>query len=271
MHKKLQFSFLNFLFFVGLLVLEGQSFAQTGETTNPTTNPTISSEGPAEVPQEEHNTEDLEKLLKKYNTDSEKILEDTSKLHNIQEKDQKNEMNDSEIESVVTTTEETTLVPVENVKGGNRGDKTKPLPSGLSSSVRMALEPLQQLSEAELLKRLDESTKQSVMRPYMDEFPNMTIFTVRLVRDKESIPSMVKIVENKDRLIHFGGVMLCTILVGVGLKRVMHREGRSFWRAAFYFLVRTYIMFFIRIGVVYYFFSEEFTPAAKIFKQTFMP
>jgi hypothetical protein len=270
MQKKLQLSFLISLFIMGLLVLEGPLYAQAGnpDSANPTTNPTIApeKEKPTDSPQEEHNTEDLEKLLKKYNTDAEKVIEDSSKLHNAQEGETKIEVNEKELEKMPATAVE---VAMKEDKGEKTPTNSAP-PTGLSASVRVALEPLQTLSEKELLKRLDEATKQSIMRPYMDEFPNITLFTVRLVKDKESIPSMVKIVENKDRLIQFISLMICTMFLGFGLKRVMHKEGRTFLRATFYFFVRVYIMFAIRIGVIYYFFSEEFTPAAKVFKQTFM-
>lgn len=264
---------------MGLLILEGLCFAQTSEdqkptSENPTTNPTvIDTERPAAAPQEEHDTQDLEKLLKRYNTDQEKILKDADKLHSDTGS---NEVKESEIDSMPRSEPvseiHATRDALEEVyeTGMKSRNKPKVISSELSNSVRLALEPLQKLSEQDLLKRLDESTKQSAFRPYMDQFPNATLFAVRLIKDKESIPSMVKILEDRDRLVWFAGTMLFTIIFGFILKRIMHREGRSFLKAALYFFIRIYIMFAIRVAVVYYFFSVEFTPAAKVFKATFL-
>ena len=145
-----------------------------------------------------------------------------------------------------------------------------PRKSDYSGAVRLALTPLQKLSEKDLLKQMDENTKNSPMRPYIDQFPNIIVFAVKLIKDKESLPSIAKIAEDRDRLIRFSGFMLATFILGFFLKKLMHREGRSFIKAVFYFFLRLYIMLAVRIYIIYYFFSAELTPAAKVFKQTFM-
>lgn len=276
MQHRPQFSLLKIILITGLLLIEGLCFAQAPDQNleskeNPTTNPKIDTEKTTEAPQEEHDTQDLEKLLKKYNTDQEKILEDANKLHtetgsNEVKESEINEMPRSEVAATPKSKDAVTEVFETGMKSRHKG----PISNELSNSVRLALEPLQKLSEKELLKRLDESTKESPVRPYMDQFPNITIFAVRLIKDKESIPSMVKILEDKDRLIWFAGVMISTIIFGFVLKRFMHREGRSFPKAVLYFFIRLYIMFGLRVAIVYYFYSTELTPAAKVFKTTFM-
>lgn len=261
---------------MGLLFLEGPFIGNAYSQSE--TPPKIQLENEkAEAPQEEHNTEDLDKLLKNYNKDAEKIIEDTSKLHNIQEGEA---VNEADLEKMKASKSE--AIEAKELENPNAGYKlnenfgklkaapAKVLPTDLSNSVRMALEPLQKLSEAELLKRLNEATKESPVRTYMDDFPNLTLYSVRLIKDKESIPALVKIVENKKRLIDYVAIMLCTIIFGFGLKRVMHREGRSFFESVFFFLLRTFILLALRVGITDYFFSEELAPAIKIFKQTFL-
>ena len=277
MQHKLQFNFLKIILITGLLLIEGLCFAQTSDQNleskeNPTTNPKIDTEKSAEGPQEEHDTQDLEKLLKRYNTDQETILQDANKLHSDSGPDEVKESEISEMPQSAAPSAPKSRDPVaEMYEAGMRSrNKSEVISTKLSNSVRLALLPLQKLSEKELLKRLDESTKESGVRPYMNQFPSATIFAVRLIKDPESIPSMVKILEDKDRLIWFGSAMLTTIIFGFFLKRFMHREGRSFPKAALYFFVRLYIMFIIRIAVVYYFYNVELTPAAKVFKVTFM-
>lgn len=285
MQHKLQFNFLKIIFLLGLLVLEGPSvsFAQDStdptleapqvrEAANPTTNPNIDTEKPTEAPQEEHDTQDLEKLLQRYNTDQKKILEDTSKLH-LEGNGDGTVVDDRDIEEMRGSPVDSETVLAEATKKAMNkalAKKPKVISSELSNSVRMALEPLQQLSEEELIKRMDEATKDSSVRPYMNQFPNSTLFAIRLIKDKESIPSMVKIVEDRDRFVWFIGVMLSTIIFGYFLKKFMHREGRPFWKSVLYFFGRMYLLFGIRVGIVIYFFNNELAPAAKVFKKTFI-
>jgi hypothetical protein len=277
MHLKLQSKYFKIVLITGLLLLEGLSFAQSpeGGINNPTTNPNIPTEveKPSEAPQEEHSTEELDQLLKRYNKDAEKILEDNSKLHNIQEGSAKSEVNESDIEEMKASGQMAQEIVDPNIaikEKKQKAESPKVLPSTLSDSVRMALEPLQQLSEEELLKRLDEATRESSVRPYLDQFPSMTLFTVRLIKDKESIPTLAKIAEDRKRLINFVGIMVLSIILGIVLKNVMHKEGRTFLQAVFYFFLRFWIMLIVRICIINYFFGEELKPAMKVFKQTFM-
>ena len=285
MFQKLQRNSFTIILMVGFLILGSRSFAQDdtdsgSQLTSITPDP---EDKPAETPKaeakkvngpqipadaENHDTKDLDALLKRYNDDAKKVLDDASKLHEIPAEGTTevteadiNEMRpDQDLESVVNN----------KLKGKKNKDRPKVISSDFSNSVRMALEPLQKMSEPELLKRLDEATKNSPIRPYMDQFPNITIFTVRLIRDKESIPSLANALEDKNRLIRFAGAMIATIIFGFILKKAMHREGRSFLKSVLYFFLRMMLMSFIRFGLIYYFFSEELAPAIKVFKQTFI-
>lgn len=280
MQHKLQFNSLKIILITGLLFLEGLCFAQAPDQNvnskeSLTTNPTVDSDKESQEvhsPQEDHDTQDLEALLKRYNTDQETILNDADKLHgdsgaNVVHESELDEMPHSEDQ--IDSGKKDALTQVYE-KGMKSRKKSEIIPTDLSNSVRFALLPIQRLSEAELLKRLHEGTKDSVIKPYLNEFPNLTIFTVRLLKDAESIPSLVKILEDKERLIWFASAMLTTFIIGFLLKRFMHREGRSFLKATLYFFIRLYVMLGIRIAIVYYFYSVEFTPAARVFKATFM-
>lgn len=266
MLKKSPFNLLKIIFLAGFLLSGSLSFAQNEAVDN--------KDPSAPEAVEDHNTKDLEALLKRYNTDSEKVLDDSSKIHNIEAGTAASEVKDSDLEE---------MRPVDALDKGresswqkmkkDREEKIKKAAvagSELSQSVRLALEPLQSLSEGELLKRFQEASKNSPARHYFEKFPKIPVFAVRLIKDEESIPSLVKIVEDKGRLIYFGSSLLISILFGFFLKKIMHREGRSFIEACFYFLIRLHIMFAVRIAIIYYFYSVEFTPAAKVFKETFL-
>lgn len=263
------------LLLTGLLFWGGLSYSQTpeneaGETAVPAE---ASAPAPEGAPQEDHDTKDLEKLLKRYNTDQEKILEDTSKLHNIVEEAATSEMKESDLEEIrnkgLVQKAKDASVSRANSESERKEKQKLIAQAKYSESVRQALEPLQKLSEEELLKRLKEGSKDSPMRPYMERYPKVTLYSVRLIKDKDSIPSIMRILEDRDRLVTFISVMLFTVIFGFILKRIMHREGRSFLKACAFFLTRVLILLCIRIGVIYYFYSNELTPAAKVFKQTF--
>jgi hypothetical protein len=270
MLKNLQRNFLFCLFIAGLLFLEGPVFAQNSAQTEPTVqevNPESAQEnnqeelGPVE---EHHETRDLEKLLKSYNRDQEKVLNDASKIHNIVNEESSSEISENEIENM----DESFAEKKHHSKKKERTLVTKDI--SLSESVRISLTPLQKLSEAELLKILNDNTKDSPMRPYMDQFPNITVLAVRLIKDKESIPALVKTVENKDRLIHFAGWMLGTFILGYIIKRILHNPNRTFLGSVGMFFLRFYIMLFVRLGLIYIYFHEELKPALAVVKKTFL-
>lgn len=269
MQKKLQRSLLFLILLPGLLFLEGQVFAQNNQDNQESTDGPNS---PSEVIiqdenhalQEDHETRELEKLLKSYNKNQEKVLNDASKIHTIDQEGSSEEITENELEEM-----ETPAAVVEKKRVLKKKEVIDLKNTKLSDSVRITLAPLQKLEEKELVKLLDENTKSSSMRPYLDEFPNIMLLAVRLIKDKESIPSLVKILEDKDRLIHFGGWMIGTIIFGMLLKRFFHREDRSFLGAVGLFFLRFYIMLFLRLALIYFYFGQELRPSLQIIKKTF--
>jgi hypothetical protein len=229
----------------------------------------------AQAPTEDHDSKELNTLIKNYNVDTEKVLKDTSKLN----QDPATEVvTDADIEEMRPSTsilEEAKNAALKKVKADlkkKEAEATAASEKGdFSLSVRLALEPLQSLTEEELKQRFTEVLKDSPARQYFENFPQITTLTVKLIKDKESIPSIVKIASDRDRLIHFVSIMLLTILFGYFLKKLFHKEGRSLLGAVFFFILRVIILFGVRIYIIYYFFHVELTPAAKIFQQTFFP
>jgi DNA-binding protein H-NS len=241
------------------LLLEGPVFAQEDEE-----------KAPAEVLQEQHDTKDLEQLLRKYNTDSEKVIKDTSKIHTTDE--DTTEVSDKEIEEIdpnetVTTTTTTTT------KRATRHKKQEDYPyknQSFSENIRIPLEKFQHLSEEELLHLLKENTKDSKWASYLDQFPRIRLLSVRLIKDKDAIPSAVKIIENKDKLVWFGGCLIATFILGFILERLMRKEGRGVLASIGLYMVRVLILTGVRLTIILYFYGEELKPASRVFKQTFL-
>lgn len=239
------------------LLFEGLVFAQEGKDQK--TNEEVKQ-------QEDHDTKDLEQLLRRYNTDSEKLIDDTSKIHNTDETT--TEVSEEDIEEIPQTEIVNAVA-----KKSSRKKKETEFPykeQSFSENIRIPLAKFQTLSEGELLKLLKENTSQSKWGPYLDQFPRLSLFSVRLIKDKEAIPSAVKIIENKDKLIWFGGVMISTFLIGILLERIMRKENRSIMASIGLYLLRVLILTGIRFAVIIYFYGDELQPAGRVFKQTFL-
>lgn len=259
--------FFQLIFCLGFLFLESQAFSQDKPSNDQ------NSEVQKEATQEEHNTKDLETLLKKYNTNPEKVVEDSSKLNNLQDSSAQTEVRESDInemrpDDVISSAKELAIKNVEK-RQKEKEALLKQANSNLALSVKMALEPLQSLSEEELIKRLKEGIKEPQLKAQVEKYPKILIYAVKLVKDKDAVPSLVKIVEDRSRLIQFGSVMLFTIIFGFFLKKLFNREDRSFIGIVGFFLLRTFLLLALRIYVINYFFSTELAPALRILKTLF--
>ncbi|MDD4976862.1 MAG: hypothetical protein PHY93_21085, partial [Bacteriovorax sp.] len=136
-------------------------------------------------------------------------------------------------------------------------------------ALKVTLGPLQKMSERELVQLLRDNTKGSSAEDYINRFPKLVVFTVRLIKDKEAIPSMARIIDDQDRLISFTGIMLTTILLAFLLKRFMKEEGRSIANALGFWFLRFLIISSLRFAIVLYFFSAELKPMIRIASKTF--
>lgn len=245
-----------FSLILGLVLLGPISFAQTDDEA--------SGNGPAAI-QEDHDTKNLDKLLKDYNQDSEKVLKDAEKM--LPEESGGQPEMDAEEE-----------LALEATKAAQKFDPTrfkkKAKPSDLknvkySEAIKVALAPLQQMSEAELVALLKENTKDSGAEEYVNRFPKLLLFAVRLIKDKEALPMLVRTADDQQKSIRFAGIMLCTILFSILLKRFMKREGRPIWKAISYWFLRFFIVSAMRFALILFFYSAEVMPTLKIAGQTF--
>lgn len=201
--------------------------------------------------QEEHDTKNLNELLREYSKDQEKVLRDAEYIQGA--------------EATTDLPEEVThKTIVKKVQDPKKLKKMK-----YSEAITIALMPLQKLSEKELIRLLNEKTTDSSIKKYIDQFPKLTVFTVRLIKSKDALPSLTKIADDEDRFIRFAAIMISTILFSFFLKRLMRREGRSILKAVSLWFLRFMIVSSLRLAIVLYFFSEEITPTFKIALETF--
>lgn len=266
--KTLQFNFISYLkvIFLCLLLTGGISFAQTQSAT--------------EEIQEDHDTKNLDKVLKDYNQDSEQVLKDAEKLLPKGTGDDTGELTDKELgDGPVLDPDDESSLEGKNRAGffdpklyKKRAEKSQINKDGKThhaEDLRVQLSVLQKLPEKELIKLLLEQTRKSEMGHYIERYPKLAVYTVRLVKDKDALPDFVGILDNIDKLIRFAGVMIATILVGFFLKRLMKREGRPVWKAVLYWFFRFCLLTSLRLAILLFFYGKEITPIFKIASKTF--
>ncbi|MBC7537547.1 MAG: hypothetical protein H7281_01900 [Bacteriovorax sp.] len=222
--------------------------------------------------EEEHDTKNLDKLLIDYNKDSEKVLKDAAK---IIQKDEGSDVSNKELGiNHGGDPDEQPALKKADLSMFDFNKKKQIDPKALkklkySQVLRVTLEPLQKMDEKELILLLKDNTKDSPSGVYIDRFPKLAMFAVRLIKDKEALPSLAKIIDDQDKLIHFSGIMLATILIAFFLKRLMKKEGRSIVKALGLWFLRFLIISSLRIGILLYFFSAEVEPTFNIASKTF--
>ena len=258
---------LRILIFLGLLFIGPGIFAQTDSNDiNQEKNQQNKNQDKNQI-EEDHDTKNLDNLLIDYNKNKEKVLKDAAKILEADENDevankelginQNNEPADKAALKKATSTFKNIIDP-KSLK------KTK-----YSDALRVALEPLQRMSEKELVQLLKDNTSGSKASTYIDRFPKLAIFTVRLIKDKDALPNLAKILDDQERLIRFLGIMISTILIAFLLKRLMKRKGRSVVQALSFWFLRFIIISSLRFGILIYFFSSELSPLFSITSKTF--
>lgn len=245
---------------MGLIISGPFSFAQ-----NPDAN---SNEGQA--PDEIHDTQTLDKVLKDYNKDQKKVLQDAETIKDMdntgeipEEEFGKGKVIDPEnVKELEASHDE--MVSAFNSIGKKKKLDLKGKKPKYSEIVKATLIPLQKLSEAELVAMLKENTRGSSAAQYVDRFPKIMLLAVQLIKDPEALPGMAKVLDDQDKLIHYSGLMIATLLVGFLLKRFMAKEGRTIFVSISLWFIRFLIMSGLRIAVTVFFFGEELTPAFKV-------
>jgi hypothetical protein len=235
------------LLFLGLCLSGPYTFAQTDSKTAET------------HVQEEHDTENLDKVFKDYNKDQEKVLKDVETIKKMESID---EISEKEI----GTEPESPSNKVFQKKLSAQQFKNK----SHYEALKFAFAPLQKLSEAELVALLKEKTVGSTTGQYLQHFPKLALFSVRVIKDPEALPLLGRIVDQQDKLIHFGGVMLCTIILGFLLKRLFKKDGRSVLASLGFWFTRFLILSALRFAILMYFFGQEVEPTLRIAGKTLL-
>lgn len=266
--NKLLIKTLRSFMIAGLLFTGGLSFSQDpAQVQDP-------DQATEETVHEDHDTQKLDKVLKEYNKNQKQVEQDAEVIKQMQAT---GELSEEELDQGQLGDEEyqKAYKQAQNVLGdamakANGGKKTDLKNMKYSEAVRITLGPLQRLPESELMEMLKENTKGTRAGEYVDHFPTLMLFTVRLIKDQNAIPFMVKILDDQDKLIRFGGLMIATFLLGFFLKRLLSREGRSIPQALAFWFMRFLIMSGVRLAIILFFYGMELAPMFRVAEKTFL-
>lgn len=135
----------------------------------------------------------------------------------------------------------------------------------LSEAIRLAMGPLKKLSSNEMKSMILDQARGSKHYNLLIDFPKILDFFVGIIKDENAVPQMVKVIEDKEKLKKFAAVMLCSIVFGFIIARIISTKEKNIYKIVGLFFFRVLIMFSIRISIICYFYSEELSPAFNVF------
>lgn len=139
----------------------------------------------------------------------------------------------------------------------------------LSEAMAMAMAPLKKMSSEDMKSMVLEQARGLKYYNLLVQYPKFLSVVIELIRDDRAVPQMVKVIEDKDRLKKFAAVMLCSILLGFVVARVISTKDRNLVKIFSLFIFRVILMMSVRIGIIYYFFSDELGPAFNVVTKVF--
>lgn len=216
---------------------------------------------------EHHDEMQLENVLNNYQNNQKQVLKDAEKL--LQDDGTTNtDLNEVEFEEVGRYHQAN--VPRSRYSK-NYQESLKKLGKGMGLDVQekliLAFVPLQELTD----ENFDQVLKKVLTKEQYDkattEYSKYVDLAKRVVRSQDTLPALISIISNKDRLIYYAGAILVTFIFSLLTKGLFYKAGDGFFRIIFGFLFHCLLMFVIRTGITYYFFKPELTPFIKIIQE----
>lgn len=222
----------------------------------------------SEDQKEDHDEKKLEKVLTDYNESQKTANQNSNEVKDVTDE----ELTEEELREFDQFANE---VNAANNKLKNLPDyKKAALPKDLegrklSENIGFMLLPLQKLTPSEVEKLLRDQLKGSAAEKIFDFEPRLYTFVTKLIRDKEALPLLVRIIEDRSRLATLLWLMLGSFVVGYFLKRITSNKDQPFVTAVVFGIVRMFFMFGLRISIIWWLFSTELKPTVRIVKEVF--
>lgn len=216
---------------------------------------------------EHHDEMQLENVLNDYQKDQKQVLKDAS----ILEQDDgttNTDLNEVEFEEVGRYREAS--VPKSRYSKKYQ-ESLKKLGKGMGLDVQekliLAFVPLQELTDENFDQVLKKVLTKEQYEKATTQYSKYVDLLKRVVRSQDTLPALISLVSDKDRLIYYAAAILFTFIFALMTKRIFYQSGDGFFRIILGFLFHSLLMFLIRIGITYYFFKPELTPFIKIIRE----
>lgn len=221
-----------------------------------------------DVKTEEHDEKKLEKVLNDYNDSQKKSVPTKEVAKDVTDE----ELTDEELrefdEFAIEAKE--AEARLKNLPDYKKGAVPKNVEGRkLSENITFMLDPLRKLGDQELEELLRERIKESGAAKLYDLEPRIYPFTVKLIKDKEAVPSLIRIGEDTSRLTKLLWLILGSFIVGYFLKRITSNKDQPFVTAVIFGLLRMTFMTGLRLYLVWWIFGPELKPAIRIAKEVF--
>jgi hypothetical protein len=120
------------------------------------------------------------------------------------------------------------------------------------------------MSIIELENFIKTSFKDSKYNSWFNKYPFFVTFIAEILRSSVALPSLAKMLDQKDKMAKMSVTLLFTFVIGMMMKKMVHAKAPFSFRVL-HFFIRASVLTALRIGIVIYFFQEELTPAWKLF------
>jgi hypothetical protein len=151
------------------------------------------------------------------------------------------------------------------------------LHGGAHEQIIMMLAPLKNIPEAQLKKNLTHNLADGSIKRFILGNENLQNFLVKVLKSSKALPQAALILDNKNKLYIF--ILINVVLfVLLKLRKIMsnrHAEKQKFYKRSFFeslfgWLLKTFGMFAVRIGIFVFFFHKEAGPLWSIFSDTML-
>ena len=159
------------------------------------------------------------------------------------------------------------FLPLYAQDSAREASDTKQKMTMVEKAVQKIKDSFSTMANENIKNLLMERIKGSPLEPVMKKFPKLYDFFAGFLKSDEAMKGFSNIATNRGRLINFGLCMLVTFIIAfIARKRDynLRRPMISSWFKRFCIFTP------IRLGFVYYFFSEDLSPIVKLFKETML-
>jgi hypothetical protein len=249
---------LKLLFFIFLLVISPLSHSEGGESDIDNSDVIPESKQKKYDDIAEKNAADLQKDLDAFQGQSEEIVQ---KLEGMIGKEDMEKLQQAMAEGNQEKVNEITKKLA--VKMG----KGKGAAAGMQAMADNALSQFRMMDPRELRSQLETQINGTLFAPVIKTFPKLLDFTVNLFRDAEALPKLFTIPADRTKLYIFAGLNLMLMIMSWVIKKKQQNDKKP---GMFSGVKRWFMMFSMRIVLLFVFYGKELMPGMRVFKETFL-